>query len=194
LYYNKTNSYFRADPEINHPDIQFHFLPSQVIDHGRTAPQEEAFQVHVGTLRAKSVGNLKLKSNNPRDHPVIDPRFAKIINKIVHFFRYFTNPADLPDLVAAVKLTREIFAQKAMDEHRLEEIIPGSNFETDSQISEWVKQAAETAYHPSCSAKMGKEDDSMTVVNSNCQVLGVQNLRVVDSSIMPSVASGLRIF
>ncbi|CBY11960.1 unnamed protein product [Oikopleura dioica] len=167
----------RADPEINHPDIQFHFLPSQVIDHGRTAPQEEAFQVHVGTLRAKSVGNLKLKSNNPRDHPVIDPR-------------YFTDPADLPDLVAAVKLTREIFAQKAMDEHRLEEIIPGSNYETDSQISEWVKEAAETAYHPCCSAKMGKEDDSMTVVNSNCQVIGVQNLRVVDSSIMPSVASG----
>ncbi|CBY15274.1 unnamed protein product [Oikopleura dioica] len=173
----KNNVKKAADPEINHPDIQFHFLPSQVIDHGRTAPQEEAFQVHVGTLRAKSVGNLKLKSNNPRDHPVIDPR-------------YFTNPADLPDLVAAVKLTREIFAQKAMDEHRLEEIIPGSNYETDSQISEWVKQAAETAYHPSCSAKMGKEDDSMTVVNSNCQVLGVQNLRVVDSSIMPSVASG----
>ena len=123
------------------------------------------------------------------------PGLLKLSTKIVaHFFRYFTNPADLPDLVAAVKLTREIFAQKAMDEHRLEEIIPGSNYETDSQISEWVKQAAETAYHPSCSAKMGKEDDSMTVVNSNCQVLGVQNLRVVDSSIMPSVASGLRIF
>jgi choline dehydrogenase-like flavoprotein len=76
---------FRADPEINHPDIQFHFLPSQVIDHGRTAPQEEAFQVHVGTLRAKSVGNLKLKSNNPRDHPVIDPRFAEIVRKFLLF-------------------------------------------------------------------------------------------------------------
>lgn len=80
-----------------------------------------------------------------------------------------------------------------MDEHRLEEIIPGSNYQSDSQISEWVKEAAETAYHPSCSAKMGKEEDPMTVVNSNCQVLGAQNLRVVDSSIMPSVASGLQI-
>ena len=100
----------------------------------------------------------------------------------------------MPDLVAAVKLTREIFAQKAMDEHRLEEIIPGSNYQSDSEISEWVKQAAETAYHPSCSAKMGKEEDPMTVVNSKCQVLGTQNLRVVDSSIMPSVASGLLIF
>ena len=109
-------------------------------------------------------------------------------------FRYFTDPTDLPDLVAAVKLTREIFAQKAMDEHRFEEIIPGGNYQSDSEISEWVKQAAETAYHPSCSAKMGKEEDPMTVVNSKCQVLGTQNLRVVDSSIMPSVASGLLIF
>ena len=69
-----------ADPEINHPDIQFHFLPSQVIDHGRTLPKEEAFQAHVGTLRAKSFGSLKLKSNNPRDHPVIDPRFVINLN------------------------------------------------------------------------------------------------------------------
>ena len=81
--------YFRADPEINHPDIQFHFLPSQVIDHGRTAPQEEAFQVHVGTLRAKSVGNLKLKSNNPRDHPIIDPRYFLIIINKVEFVQIF---------------------------------------------------------------------------------------------------------
>lgn len=69
-----------ADPEINHPDIQFHFLPSQVIDHGRTLPKEEAFQAHVGTLRAKSFGSLKLKSNNPRDHPIIDPRFVTYFN------------------------------------------------------------------------------------------------------------------
>lgn len=96
----------------------------------------------------------------------------------------------MPDLVAAVKLTREIFAQKAMDEHRLEEIIPGKKYQSDSEIAEWVKEAAETAYHPSCSAKMGKEDDPMTVVSSKCKVLGAQNLRIVDSSIMPSVASG----
>lgn len=167
----------RADPEINHPDIQFHFLPSQVIDHGRIPPREEAFQVHVGTLRAKSKGYLKLKSNNPRDHPIIDPK-------------YFTDPADLPDLVAAVKLTREIFAQKALDEYRLDEIIPGPNYQTDQELGEWVKEVAETAYHPSCSNKMGTEDDPWAVVNSDCQVFGAQKLRVIDSSIMPSVASG----
>ena len=103
----------RADPEIDHPDIQYHFLPSQVIDHGRTPPDREAYQVHVGTLRAKSVGHLKIKSNNPREHPLIDPK-------------YFTHPDDLPDLISAVKLTREIFAQTAFDKYRGPEVIPGN--------------------------------------------------------------------
>jgi len=167
----------RADPEIDHPDIQFHFLPSQVIDHGRKNPTIEAYQVHVGTLRAKSVGHLKIKSSDPREHPLIDPK-------------YFNDPADLPDLVAAVKLTREIFAQKAFDEFRGPEVIPGSKYQSDKEISEWVKEACETAYHPSCSCKMGKESDQSAVVDSKCRVFGTQNLRVVDSSIMPSVASG----
>ena len=141
----------RADPELDHPDIQFHFLPrnrllnyrfwqvlktfavkwcpwlrsklieSQVIDHGRKPPDREAYQVHVGTLRAKSVGFLKVKSPNPREHPIIDPK-------------YFTDPTDLPDLVAAVKLTREIFSQKAFDEFRGPEVIPGAHVKTDKGI------------------------------------------------------------
>lgn len=167
----------RADPEIDHPDIQYHFLPSQVIDHGRTPPDREAYQVHVGTLRAKSVGHLKIKSNNPREHPLIDPK-------------YFTHPEDLPDLIKAVKLTREIFAQTAFDKYRGPEVIPGDHIQSDADIESWVLDAAETAYHPSCSAKMGREDDPMAVVDSKCRVFGTQNLRVVDSSIMPSVASG----
>jgi len=167
----------RADPELDHPDIQFHFLPSQVIDHGRKPPDREAYQVHVGTLRAKSVGFLKIRSPDPREHPLIDPK-------------YFTDPTDLPDLVAAVKLTREIFNQKAFDEFRGPEVIPGDHVKSDKEIENWVLDACETAYHPSCSAKMGKEDDPMAVVDSSCRVFGTQNLRIVDSSIMPSVASG----
>jgi len=167
----------RADPEIDHPDIQYHFLPSQVIDHGRKPPDREAYQVHVGTLRAKSVGHLKIKSQNPREHPLIDPK-------------YFSHPEDLPDLIAAVKLTREIFAQKAFDKYRGPEVIPGDHVQSDKEIENWVLEACETAYHPSCSAKMGRESDPMAVVDSKCRVFGTQNLRVVDSSIMPSVASG----
>ena len=154
--------------------------------------------MHVGTLRAKSVGFLKIRSPDPRQHPLIDPK-------------YFTDPTDLPDLVAAVKLTREIFNQKAFDEFRGPEVIPGDHVKTDKgicdantnknysvkhnrlellshlkEIENWVLDACETAYHPSCSAKMGKEDDPMAVVDSSCRVFGIQNLRVVDSSIMPS--------
>ena len=115
----------RADPEIDHPDIQYHFLPSQVIDHGRKPPDREAYQVHVGTLRAKSVGHLKIKSQNPREHPLIDPK-------------YFSHPEDLPDLIAAVKLTREIFAQKAFDKYRGPEVIPGRfSCVTGSNLARW---------------------------------------------------------
>jgi len=96
----------------------------------------------------------------------------------------------LPDLVAAVKLTREIFNQKAFDQFRGDEVIPGSNIQSDKEIENWVLDACETAYHPSCSAKMGREDDPLAVVDSKCRVFGIEGLRVVDSSIMPSVASG----
>ena len=141
---------------------------------------------------------MKIRSPDPRQHPLIDPK-------------YFTDPTDLPDLVAAVKLTREIFNQKAFDEFRGPEVIPGGHVKSDKGICEtktiielieqnnwlellshfkeienWVLDACETAYHPSCSAKMGKEDDPMAVVDSSCRVFGTQNLRVVDSSIMPS--------
>merc|ERR1712130_206053 len=167
----------RADENINHPDIQFHFVPSQVIDHGRQSPTFEAFQAHACTLRAKSKGNLKITSPNPRAHPLIDPN-------------YFSHPEDLPDLVTTVRLTREIFAQKAFDELRGPEVIPGPDYESDEAICEWIKETCETIYHPCCSNKMGKESDPMAVVDSSCKVFGTTGLRVVDASIMPSVASG----
>ena len=89
-----------------------------------------------------------------------------------------------------MKLTREIFNQKAFDQFRGDEVIPGSNIQSDKEIENWVLDACETAYHPSCSAKMGREDDPLAVVDSKCRVFGIEGLRVVDSSIMPSVASG----
>jgi len=147
------------------------------LDHGRKWPDREAYQAHVGTLRAKSVGFIRPKSPNPRDYPLIDPK-------------YFTDPADLPDMIAAVRLTREIFNQKAFDEYRGKEIIPGISRQSDQEIGNWIQDTCETVYHPSCSAKMGKEDDPLAVVDSKCRVFGVENLRVVDASIMPSVASG----
>lgn len=154
----------KAATDLDHPDIQLHFVPSQYLDHGRGEIEQEAFQAHVGTLRAKSTGHVKIRSRNPRDHPEIDPN-------------YLSHPQDLPDLVSCLKLTREIFAQTAFDELRLEELIPGKEFKTDKEMADWVKSIIETVYHPSSTCKMGKEKDPMTVVDSKCRVLGTQGLR-----------------
>ena len=142
-------AFIRSRADISHPDIQYHFVPTQVVDHGRKLPEIEAFQLHVNTLRAKSVGFVKIKSTNPRDHPIIDPK-------------YFEDPTDLPDLVTAVKLTREIFAQHAFDRFRGAEMIPGPVIHTDKEISNWIQDTCETIYHPCSSNKMGRVMNKIT--------------------------------
>ncbi|CAD7685086.1 unnamed protein product [Nyctereutes procyonoides] len=173
----ETGGFIRSRPGVPHPDIQFHFLPSQVIDHGRVPTQQEAYQVHVGTLRGTSVGWLKLRSANPRDHPVIQPN-------------YLSTETDIKDFRQCVKLTREIFAQKALAPFRGKELQPGSHVQSDTEIDAFVRAKADSAYHPSCTCKMGQPSDPTAVVDPQARVLGVENLRVVDASIMPSVVSG----
>ena len=174
----ESGGFARSRPGVEHPDIMFHFLPSQVIDHGRKAPYMEAFQVHVGPMRSESRGWLKLKSKDPRAHPVIDPN-------------YLSTETDRWELRESIKLSREIFAQKAFDEFRGGETEPGESAISDAQLDEYVRDKADSAYHPSCTCKMGDPDtDNMAVVDSNTKVIGIDNLRVVDASIMPSVASG----
>ena len=174
----ESGGFARSRPGVEHPDIMFHFLPSQVIDHGRKAPWMEAFQVHVGPMRSESRGWLKLKSKDPRAHPVIDPN-------------YLSTEADRWELRESIKLSREIFAQKAFDEFRGGETEHGESAINDAQLDEFVRDKADSAYHPSCTCKMGDPDtDNMAVVDSNTKVIGIDNLRVVDASIMPSVASG----
>ncbi|KAB0359090.1 hypothetical protein FD754_003246 [Muntiacus muntjak] len=173
----ETGGFIRSQPGVPHPDIQFHFLPSQVIDHGRVPPQQEAYQVHVGTMRGTSVGWLKLRSANPHDHPVIQPN-------------YLSTETDIKDFRLCVKLTREIFAQKALAPFRGKELQPGSHVQSDAEIDAFVRAKADSAYHPSCTCKMGQPSDPTAVVDPQTRVLGVENLRVVDASIMPSVVSG----
>lgn len=173
----ETGGFIRSQPGITHPDIQFHFLPSQVIDHGRAPTQEEAYQVHVGTMRGTSVGWLKLRSANPQDHPMIQPN-------------YLSTEADIKDFRHCVKLTREIFAQKALAPFRGPELQPGSHVQSDEEIDAFVRAKADSAYHPSCTCKMGQPSDPSAVVDPQTRVLGVENLRVVDASIMPSLVSG----
>ncbi|KAK1332290.1 hypothetical protein QTO34_006963 [Cnephaeus nilssonii] len=173
----ETGGFIRSRPGVSHPDIQFHFLPSQVIDHGRVPTQEEAYQVHVGTMRGTSVGWLKLRSANPQDHPVLQPN-------------YLSTEADIHDFRNCVKLTREIFAQEALAPFRGKELQPGSHVQSDKDIDAFVRAKADSAYHPSCTCKMGQPSDPTAVVDPQTRVIGVENLRVVDASIMPSVVSG----
>ncbi|KAK1161393.1 choline dehydrogenase, mitochondrial-like [Acipenser oxyrinchus oxyrinchus] len=173
----ESGGFIRGHPGVTHPDIQFHFLPSQVIDHGRVNPKIEAYQVHVGPMRSTSRGWLKLKSVNPQDHPIIEPN-------------YLSTDIDVWEFRQCVKLSREIFAQEAFDKFRGQEVQPGVNVQTDKEIDAFVREKADSAYHPSCTCKMGQPSDPMAVVDPQARVIGVENLRVVDASIMPSMVSG----
>lgn len=173
----EAGGFIRSREGIPYPNIQYHFLPSAFKDHGRVTVEKEAFQVHVGSLRATSRGYIKLKSVNPYDHPIINPN-------------YLSTEEDRKELRESIRLTREIFNQKAFDPFRGKELQPGDHVQSDDEIDAWVRQNADTAYHPSCTCKMGAEDDPMAVVNNKLEVLGVENLRVVDASIMPTIASG----
>ena len=172
----EAGGFIRSRPGVTHPDIQFHFLPSQVLDHGRGKITHEAFQVHVGHMRQEARGYLELQSADPTQHPLIEPN-------------YLDSEQDRWEMRECVKLTREIFAQPAFDEFRGAELRPGPAYSTDDEIDEFVRKYGDSAYHPSCTCKMGTDD--MSVVDPvSLEVHGVSNLRVVDASIMPSVVSG----
>lgn len=172
-----TGAFIRSKPGVEHPDIQYHFLPSLVINHGSDLGDCHAFQVHVGPLRAHSRGSITLKSKDPEEFPLMDAN-------------YLGDQRDVEDWRHNVRLTKELFAQKAFDEYRGEEIQPGVDCESDSQLDAFIRAKGDSAYHPSCTAKMGPATDPMAVLDPQCRVYGMEGLRVVDASIMPQVASG----
>ena len=171
----EAGGFIRSGPGVPHPDIQFHFLPALVEDHGRSKGRMHAFQSHVGPMRPASTGWLHLRSADPRQHPLIEPN-------------YLAEPRDREEMRACVRLTREIFAQAAFDRYRGREIQPGAGVTTDAEIDAFVRRKADSAYHPSCTCKMGT--DELAVVDANCRVRGLSGLCVVDASIMPSIVSG----
>jgi choline dehydrogenase len=144
---------------------------------GSTLAREHGFQAHVGPMRSKSRGWVRLRSPDPADKPRI-------------LFNYLSHPDDLREMRACVRLTREIFAQRAFEPYRGREIQPGDDVQSDAQIDAFVRAKVESAYHPSCSCKMGDAGDVMAVVDPQTRVHGIDGLRVVDSSIMPSVTTG----
>jgi choline dehydrogenase len=173
----ETCGFIRSRSGVPYPDIQYHFLPMAVAYDGSTLAQEHGFQAHVGPMRSKSRGWVRLASANPRDKPRI-------------LFNYLSEPDDWTEMRACVRLTREIFAQPAFDRYRGREIQPGTQVQSDDEIDAFIRAKVESAYHPSCSCKMGGPQDPLAVVDPDTRVYGVEGLRVVDSSIMPSVTTG----
>jgi choline dehydrogenase len=171
----EAGAFIRRDAEVEHPDLQYHFLPSLVNDHGRQPIGRHAFQAHVGPMRPTSVGYIRLRAADPAVHPEIEPN-------------YLATEQDRREMRDAVKLTRDIFAQAAFDPYRGVEIQPGAAVRSDAEIDAFVRARADSAYHPSCTCRMG--DDEMAVIDGKLRVRGIEALRVVDASIMPSVVSG----
>jgi choline dehydrogenase len=168
-------AFIRSSSDAPWADIQYHFLPAAIRYDGKLAFAGHGFQVHVGHNKPQSRGAVTIESNDPQ-HP---PRIQ---------FNYLEHPADIEGFRACVRLTRNIIEQPAFDEYRDGEIQPGESVQTDEEIDEFVRQHVESAYHPSCSCKMG--EDNMAVVDSNTKVHGLIGLRVIDSSIFPSIPNG----
>lgn len=167
--------FIRSKEGIEWPDLQYHFLPAAMRYDGRAAFDGHGFQVHIGHNKPKSRGHVHIKHADPEQHPEI-------------LFNYLQHADDIEGFRACVKHTREIIGQPAFDAYRDGEIQPGEHIQSNEAIDAFIRANVESAYHPSCSCRMGEDDQA--VVNSQTQVHGVQALRVVDSSIFPTIPNG----
>lgn len=169
--------FIRSKAGVEYPDIQYHFLPGAIRYDGKAAAPGHGFQVHVGPMRSKSRGFVRIRSNDPKEPPRI-------------LFNYMSQESDWQDFRTCVRLTREIFTQPAMQRFAAGEIQPGEHLTTDDQIDGFIREHCESAYHPCGTCRMGKASDPMAVVDPQCRVIGVEGLRVADSSIFPQVTNG----
>ena len=169
--------FIRSRAGIRYPDIQYHFFPMAINYDGSALATEHGFQAHVGPMRSKSRGTVTLRSANARDKPKIQ-------------FNYMSHSDDWGEMRACVRLTREIFQQPAFAPWRGREIQPGADCTSDETIDAFIAEHVESALHPSCTCKIGDPGDPMAVVDPELKVIGVEALRVIDSSVMPSITTG----
>ena len=169
--------FIRSRAGIRYPDIQYHFFPMAINYDGSALATEHGFQAHVGPMRSKSRGTVTLRSTDPRDKPKIQ-------------FNYMSHPDDWAEMRACVRLTREIFQQPAFSAWRGREIQPGADCTSDEAIDQFIAEHVESALHPSCTCKIGDPADPLAVVDPELRVIGVEALRVIDSSVMPSITTG----
>ncbi|WP_240535099.1 choline dehydrogenase [Notoacmeibacter marinus] len=170
-------AFLRSKPGVQYPDIQYHFLPIAVRYDGQAAAEGHGFQAHVGPMRSKSRGEVTLRSADPKD----DPRIV---------FNYMSHEDDWADFRHCIRLTRDIFAQPAFDPYRGREIQPGNAAQSDEALNDHIRDHAESAYHPCGTCRIGAADDPMAVVDPECRVIGVDGLRLADSSIFPRITNG----
>lgn len=171
----ESNGYIRSRAGLKYPDLQYHFLAGAIAYDGSSAAEGHGFQAHLGANKPLSRGRVTLTSGDPEAPPRL-------------FFNYLDEAADRQAYRDGIRLTREIFAQPAMAPYCGEELMPGKAIQSDDELDAWVADNAETAYHPCGSCRMGT--DAMAVVDTQCRVHGIDSLRVVDSSIMPTVTNG----
>ena len=170
-------AFIRSKAGVEYPDIQYHFLPIAVRYDGKAVAEGHGFQAHVGPMRSKSRGAVSLRSANPTDAPVIR-------------FNYMSDPSDWEDFRRCIRLTREIFGQEAFAPYLKSELQPGPGVETDAQLDDFLREHVESAYHPCGTCRMGRASDPLAVVDPECRVIGVEGLRVADSSVFPQVTNG----
>ena len=170
-------AFIRSRAGIEYPDIQYHFLPMAVRYDGKAAAEGHGFQAHTGPMRSPSRGEITLKSADPNEAPRI-------------FFNYMSTDQDWQDFRTCIRLTREIFAQDAFKDHVKHEIQPGNALQTDDEIDSFIREHAESAYHPCGTCRIGRADDANAVVDPELRVIGVDGLRVADSSVFPQITNG----
>jgi choline dehydrogenase len=170
-------AFIRSKPGVEYPDIQFHFLPMAIRYDGKAAAEGHGYQAHVGPMRSPSRGRVALRSADPHEKPSI-------------LFNYMSHDEDWADFRHCIRVTREIFGQAAFEPFRGKEIQPGVALQSDDELDGFIREHAESAYHPSCSCRMGRADDQMAVVDPECRVIGVEGLRLADSSIFPRIPNG----
>lgn len=171
----EVGGFIRSTAGVAWPDIQFHFLPAAIAYDGTNPARGDGYQVHVGPMLSPSRGEVRLRSADPTEHPVIR-------------FNYMSHSEDWQVFRSAIRLAREIFSQRAFDNYRGAELSPGSGVDSNSAIDAFVREAAQSAYHPCGTCRMGSGEDA--VVDHACRVSGIENLRVVDASVFPHITNG----
>ncbi len=170
-------AFIRSRAGVEYPDIEIHFLPAAMRYDGTPATRGHGFQLHIGPMRSPSRGWIRITGPDPEAPPEIR-------------FNYLSHPKDMEDFRLCIRLGREIFAQPAFAPYRGRELAPGEHIRDDEALDEWIRAHVESAYHPCGTCRMGDPRDPMTVVDPECRVVGLEGLRVADSSIIPRITNG----